>query len=126
MAFTVPTFNLTARLWRNYPTNGVLPPQIAATLTFACQLRLYKTAFLVGTAGSASGNVALLCPTHTDIRPVVSGALAADLVECPLGSGRFYRVSNVDDVAKGFGNEYRLASMQNQKQLPGGWAVPTP
>jgi hypothetical protein len=53
----------------------------------------------------------LLLPAGTDIRDF-NCALAGypyDIVEVPSGSGRWYAVGIVDDVAKGFPNEYRMA-----------------
>jgi hypothetical protein len=50
----------------------------------------------------------LLLPMRTDIRASWNGA-SEDLVEVPAGSLRFYGVYWVDDVGRGFLNEYRLA-----------------
>jgi hypothetical protein len=52
----------------------------------------------------------LLVPKLTDIRmgdPVNS----SDLVECPAASHRLYHVFYVDDVGKGFANEFRFVIM---------------
>jgi hypothetical protein len=45
-------------------------------------------------------------PAGTDLRGNLS-TTQRDLVEVPAGSGRYYEVWVVDDVAKGFFNEYR-------------------
>jgi hypothetical protein len=48
-------------------------------------------------------------PAGTDIRDEGVDPGVADCVEVPAGSGRFYLVDYVDDVAKDFPNEYRIA-----------------
>jgi hypothetical protein len=74
----------------------------------------------------------LLLPPGTDIRDdsCVSGR---DVVEVPAASGRWYFVSLVDDVGKGFPNEYRIASIGKACQridpvlFPGlFWPTPIP
>jgi hypothetical protein len=62
----------------------------------------------------------LLLPALTDVRGAITGN--QDIVEVPAGSGRFYSVAFVDDVGKGFGNEYRFALIQQLAP----WPVPTP
>lgn len=51
----------------------------------------------------------LLLPALTDIRDAACASGYTDIVEVPDGSGRWYSVEYVDDVAKGFTNEYRVA-----------------
>jgi hypothetical protein len=48
---------------------------------------------------------------------------SADTVEVPAGSGRYYAILAVDDVARGFENEYRLALAEPAYNL---WPVPIP
>ena len=76
-----------------------------------------------------TGQMWLLLPALTDIRSVVTfpggGGSKCDIVECPLGSGRFYLVISVDDVGKGFGNEFRCAAIQ-ATNLYGVWPTPIP
>jgi hypothetical protein len=50
----------------------------------------------------------VLFPKLTDIRAIWNG-VGTDIIELPAGSKRFYSVIHVDDVGKGFSNEYRLA-----------------
>ena len=50
----------------------------------------------------------LLLPKLTDVRAGWNGG-SPDLVEVPTGTHRFYLVGYVDDVAKGYANEYRIA-----------------
>jgi len=56
--------------------------------------------------GLLVANSAVLVPAGTDLRDSGCTGLA-DLVELPATSGRWYYVAYVDDVAKGFANEYR-------------------
>jgi hypothetical protein len=112
MGYHSPTFNLTANVWHVLGPI-IIPPIAPPSLTTVCQLRMYKTAFeVVGFGFTTGAVVALLVPKGTDLRPELGflvGLSAPDLVECPAGSGRYYRVRAVEDVAKGFGNEYRQA-----------------
>jgi hypothetical protein len=103
MGFPVPTFNLQVNLWRS----GALfanPP----SLSFNANLSLGERVL-----GDPHGPLSpfLLCPKLTDIRGIQTQPppYVVDLVECPAGSHRCYVVVGVEDVAKGFGNEYRLA-----------------
>lgn len=63
----------------------------------------------------------LLLPKGTDIRSTVCG-VAPDVVEVPAGTGRYYSVEMVDDVARGFANEYRFAMVLQLKN----WPAPIP
>lgn len=67
--------------------------------------------------------MALLVPRGSDIRPGLGFWGTPDTVECPAGSGRYYDVLCVDDVARGFANEYRLASLK-QRPLVGAPPIP--
>lgn len=117
MAFRIPTFNLTCNIWRG----GSLlsnPPDA----TSMCQLR--------ATGKQNSGYIAnaiiyalpeILFPAHTDVRDTFNAG-GADRFEVPAGSGRFYETAQVDDVAKGFANEYRQAIVGKI----GVWPTPIP
>jgi len=111
MAFTVPVFPLLCDIWTG--------PWLTRSLRHsgvACNLAWGKR----GNIGLGSGYIVedathqipmvLLLPKLTDIwdGSGLFGAVA-DLVECPAGSGRWYGVSNVDDIGKGFANEHRAA-----------------
>lgn len=109
--FTLPHFPLTMNIYKmTFPYNFLTK---TFRVSVPCQLRAwgshprtqYVSAF---PTGSIVGEVAVLCGPHTDIRDnACSGA--SDLVELPAGSGRWYFVVYVDDVAKGDPNEYRQA-----------------
>jgi len=125
MPFTAPTFNLTCRIRRW--TAGPYPPggPIAGSVDSPCQLRLYKTAALVVAHLASQEAIALCLPSGTDIRNY-DNVNNADLVECPKGSGLWYQVSYVNDVARGFANQYRLAGLLSLHDTPNMWAYPMP
>lgn len=123
--FILPTFNLTCNIWRYTLNPRTDPPTIAGQV---CNLQFgHKNSwgpvesFVPNTSHTAfNNNIAnyamarnLLLPVHTDIRPAWYGGVVnvgqGDFVEVPAGSGRFYGTMDVDDVAKGFTNEYRVA-----------------
>lgn len=109
MAFRIPTFNLTANVWRGLSFVGPLPPPdlvVQANLQFA-----HKSKVDIADNPGLTSLMYLLVPAGTDIRGRWQPTFQADAVEIPAGSRRFYAVIFVDDVAKGFGNEYRIAGM---------------
>lgn len=117
MAFTAPQFNLTVNLWRWATWNNTVPPGVAPDAVVMAQLRLYKTAFIMSSGAVAFIRVALCLPMRTDVRGSLGWFTALnqpDLVEAPAGTGRYYVVLGVDDVARGFANEYRIASLRQQ------------
>lgn len=109
MAYKTPTFNLTANYWH---AGGPPYPPPGQPLGTPCQLRMYRTAFMMtaNTLGSPS-TIAVLVPKGTDVRSAKISGGAADTFEIPAGSRRFYAVLAVDDVAKGFLNEYRMVCL---------------
>lgn len=117
MSYRKPVFNVDANIF-TAPDTVTDPPR----LTVDCQLRQpgklssgqdedHTWAFLWE----------LLVEPGTDIRDAFC-ASGEDLVECPAGSGRTYRVCIVDDVARGFTNEYRVAMLRKE----GTWPTPIP
>jgi hypothetical protein len=106
MAYPSPVFNLTCRI---YQAMGTGPFPLAGGIVSSCQLRLNKPGIVAASGGGAGvTGMLLLLPKGTDIRPSHL-AVVADAVQVPDGSGEYYVVSWVNDVAKGFPNEYRLA-----------------
>lgn len=131
MGFRVPSFNLTCNVWSrgDVPAGpvdiGALPaPRIA---DLGCQLRASgKLSTAQDEAHWWVFSAVLLVPAGTDLRDDFSWDGVAinkpDFVEVPAGSGRGYTVVGVDDVGKGFANEYRTAViMKNAK-----WPIPAP
>lgn len=109
MAFSVPDFNLTCNIYTGPWDVGLL------RVVSPCNLRMGRGGIqaISSDAGSflSYGNQPqLLLPAGTDIRDV-SCSLVFDNVEVPAGSGRFYCVMLVDDVGKGFPNEFRCATI---------------
>jgi hypothetical protein len=112
VGFPTPTFNVVVNCWRNAAWNASFPPIVPApSLTFNGNLQMGDKV-----AGGAiqTGYMYLAVPKLTDIRDGIKevnppAAAPNDVVEVPAGSGRFYAVVWVDDVGKGFPNEYRNA-----------------
>jgi hypothetical protein len=118
MAFTVPVFNLTANIW-TFGTHPA-PPRVVTV----CNLAMRRQVAAVYQGQSFPTDVAasmyLLMPPRTDVRGGYSST-GQDLVEVPAGTGRFYAVLWVDDVGRGFPNEYRLALIQQMAPLATPW-----
>lgn len=119
MPFTVPAFPLRVNVWRG-TTSGGGAPTFSTVGNLRCSSRypIYAPAIWPYTTMPISR--LLLLPKGTDVRG--HWAFAPDFVEVPAGSGRKYTVEDVDDIAKGFSNEYRIASIG----WAVGWPVPTP
>lgn len=142
MAFTLPTFNLTVNVWTS--------ADIATAPTFTCLGNLTpgrRSHFAVhpgGTAGALASIIStglameLLVPALTDLRGAQNAGVV-QVLEVPAGSARYYVVWFVDDIAKGFANEHRMALLkqidfQLANTLNGvgtfgtipAWPVPTP
>lgn len=142
MGFPVPTFNTPVNLWRASTVSAGPFPLPAPDLTFNANLSYAKGRNQYNFSQQVSGRlqfvigVELLCPKLTDIRGHTAALWNGDLVEVPAGSLRLYTVGFVEDVAKGFSNEYRLAiilqlssQMITYTVLPWGayaWPQPTP
>lgn len=105
--YHIPRFPLQVALWHDIPA----PPVGSPDLVFNGQLRWLNRGALTIVSFGIPGDFltrALYVPKGTDIRPSIS-ALRPDQVEVPRGSRRFYAVADVDDIAKGFPNEFRCA-----------------
>jgi len=135
MSFSVPTFNLTAGIWTGNNALPTTPPR----LTSPCNLAIGRSSrayeFRNFTIVRRDRGLSLISPAFfpagTDIRDD-SCSTGFDLVELPLGSSRWYWVTFVDDVAKGFSNEHRLAVLQKVYNYQGfftlvpQWPTPIP
>jgi len=109
MAFTLPTFNLLANIWRNgNPTTN--PPDVIANVNLCRGERAAIAQPIDVTLPNTWGEMWLLLPAGTDIRDGKAVA-GADTCEVPAGSGRFYAVQWVDDAGSGFSNEHRFAAI---------------
>jgi hypothetical protein len=118
----LPTFPLIANIWH---TGSILtgPPDVIvqAQLHVGVQHRQ-----IAGLSAPDQGLITrfIYLPKATDVRPIWAGG--ADIIECPAGSSHFYLVDDVDDVAKGFLNEFRVACVVATILTPGRtpWPVP--
>jgi len=119
MAFTVPNFNLVCAIYTGpYDSRGLHRLVSPCNLAFG---RRTQQDFNDPTAfGFGPARPTLLLPAGTDIRDISQNVASADIVEVPSSSGRWYVVNLVDDVAKGFANEYRVAALS---KLSSGYAV---
>lgn len=132
MSFNVPTFNLECDIYTGPWNTRVL--RIAGQ---ECNLQYGRrphqnSDFPLANEFSAVMN--LLLPALTDIRSTLCSYIA-DSVECPAGSGRWYLVAAVDDVGKGFDNEFRVATLLSASEAKFGtgseynglfWPTPIP
>lgn len=131
MAFSVPTFPLMAGLYRGPWTARVYVEDLPCNLAMGRRVNV-SWFDQVPQAEAVGMFYQLLFPALSDIRDL-SNAITPDVVEVPSGSGRWYGVAYVDDVGKGFVNEYRLAFAQkiyealDPTAYPGlFWPVPIP
>lgn len=122
MAYTIPNFNITADVY-----DAAASPAVAVyRLTTPCNLQFARKVNPGSAASPANtpvweATIFLLVPALTDIRDRFCPG-SEDWVEVPSGTGRWYRVVCVDDVGKGFPNEYRVAILCKDY----GWPQPIP
>lgn len=120
MSFSLPTFNLTVRLWR-WGHSVATPPDLVFAANLAYGRRVHEDTLTLS-AGPAARTpdiraltawMTLLCPGGTDVRPFNNNPPASygDCVEVPAFSGRYYFVALVEDSGKGFPNEHRVATI---------------
>jgi hypothetical protein len=126
MAFTLPTFNLTAAIRTNAATTGA--PRLLTPCNLAYSRRIANqlvSAVVSIPPGGFNPAIYLLLPAGTDVRDGLNSS-GADGVEVPAGSGRFYVVTAVDDAGKGFPNEHRVAVLSKTGNVLGFWPTPIP
>ena len=146
-AFQPPVFNSTCNIWHDVQTffygSPVIPVSGPPDVVADCQL--YVNPKMSGGLGgipfydfndprpeyvsywiSWTAQIMLRLPAGTDIRakwPFRSYETELhDVVEVPAGTGRYYVVFSVDDVHKGFTNEYRFANI-GQLFYEGPWPM---
>jgi hypothetical protein len=129
MAFRIPTFNLAVSIWRTLGLGGLyISPDVSTRGNLTMGRRSFFGMASATGVGAPFFCAELLLPVGTDIRGSWNG-VSPDAVEVPAGSGRFYSAVVVDDVAKGFPNEYRLALLHQEvggNALFGPFPVPLP
>ena len=111
MSFVLPDFSLSVDIYTGPFVGRVLRLTLNGNLAMGKRTAL--SVLPIDPADSTTGlSPQLLLPAGTDVRDVsCSGAGLADIVDCPSGSGRWYIVTNVDDIGKGYSNEHRVASL---------------
>jgi hypothetical protein len=120
MAFYVPQMPLAVNIWHGGGAGGAYAsPNITTVGNLTPGKRVNTTLGTGTTAPQGYMDMQLLLPKLTDVRAAWN-SLAADVVEVPAGSHRFYYVIYVDDVAKGFANEHRFAVLSYSME---GWAI---
>jgi hypothetical protein len=132
MAFAVPTFNLTAAIWTGPYKTKIHRFDVRCNLAFGRRIQQPVVDDLDAYSITGTLQMALLFPALTDLHDFNSGH-DNDVIECPIGTGRWYGLIAYDDVGKGFSNEYRLAVVSkiseavNPTEYPGLlWPTPTP
>lgn len=133
MAFTIPAMPLLVDVYDGPFVGRVFRFQTSGNLSTGRASR--SSAFSdTGFPGILGTDRNLLVPAGTDIRDFACGiSYPYDLVEVPSGSGRWYIVGIVDDVGKGFPNEYRMAyltkccdTVDPNNNIGSNWPVPIP
>ena len=117
--FTLPTFNITAKIWR-FGVATSDPPAVVTVANLAAGRRVLTLPGGMAGPGATLGSMLLLMPKVTDIQDAKNG-IGPDTVEVPSGTGRFYQATWVDDVSIGFPTEHRFAQL-----TWGGVVWPTP
>jgi hypothetical protein len=120
MAFTVPQFNTLCAIRTGGSLVGAPRLEVLGNLAWGKRVNVSATGG-TGIAGFLVMTMSLLLPAGTDVRGR-QNASGPDSVEVPAGSGRFYLVTFVDDVGRGFANEHRCAELQQT----GVWPTPIP
>jgi hypothetical protein len=131
VGFRVPAFPLFADFYTAGGLGGTYGlPRVHAPCNLSPGRRVLTTGLRSSPSGFIPLQMELLLPVHTDIRANWN-TVVADIVEVPAGSKRFYLCASVDDVGKGFPNEYRLAIIEyssngNASLLGGPFPAPVP
>lgn len=123
MAFVLPTFPSSVDIY-DWVAFGV---PTSLRLTSPCQLRGPNPSYAINYTSVSSFAPAslILLPALTDIRDRYNTPInRPDFVQVPAGSGRWYHVVYVDDIAKEFPNEHRYAAIAKLDPLP--WPTPSP
>jgi hypothetical protein len=131
MAYKVPDFPLKCNIYTGPPASLVLRIQEQmCNLAVGKRVHIWGGGILDYTQGAV---LELLLPALTDVRAPVQVGNAADVIEVPAGSGRWYAVLTVDDYGKGFPNEHRYAVINQVSKFAGSgefpnllWPVPMP
>jgi hypothetical protein len=121
MAYTIPVMVLQCNIGFNLSSGAT--PRLSDV---ACNLMRGRSIPVVRsgtTLLSSNESMHIALPKLTDVRGPQDMGGDPDQIECPAGTGRFYNVWFVDDVGKGFPNEYRIAGVV---ATIGSWTPPYP
>ena len=130
MPFSLPTFNVLANVFHGVaPPPPFGPPSFSVLVNWSLGRRVVtgsdNSNWLnfppVAGVGIDLFNRIMLAPAGTDLRGFYTAGVP-DFVEVPAGSGAFYMVMDVADMAKGFPNEHRCAWAVTTRLTP----LPTP
>jgi len=120
MPFRVPAFPLAINIWRA-ATGVTNPPDVVTVCNLTVGRRATATTGIPEDLDPDTVCLMAYLPKLSDVRDSYSAG-GADIVEIPAGSLRYYTVKQVDDVGKGFVNEFRFAVVV--KLAP--WPSPIP
>lgn len=126
MAYRVPGFNLLCNLYApdvpGVPGVPTSAPRIAGQPCALVYGRRVNTASSGGTSspGIPVQTIDLLLPFRTDVRGP-QDTISFDMAEVPAGTGRWYAVTFVDDIGRGYPNEHRTATLF---ALAASWTAP--
>jgi hypothetical protein len=110
MSFRLPAFNLEVDIYRTVNGSYTLANFYGTPdITEIAQLNVHWGGSMGDIRDGYFVGVEVKLPALTDVRPpyLLEGDYLGDYIDVPAGSGRMYLVKQVDDVAKGFTNEYR-------------------
>lgn len=138
MPYSIPTFPIQCDVY-----DGPWGSHAVRISGLSCNLAMGKRVYannvladftVIGTPYAFGLSPVLLVPALSDLRSHMQG-VPPDLVQVPAGSGRWYEVRDVEDVGKGFPNEYRAALLAKAYEVPGVqdpiyeglfWPIPMP
>ncbi len=120
----LPVFPLLANVW--HTGNPVTDPPDLANIKAELVVTVHHRQ-VTGTTTQNKGNITrfIYFEKGTDVRAIWPAGFP-DVVELPAGSAKYYDIVDVDDVAKGFPNEFRVAAVVVTSQVAGPWPVPYP
>jgi hypothetical protein len=127
MAYVIPSFNLSANIWRFGHNPLTTDPDTDSVCALVYGRRVQTLAILSSrlpneftTPPGEVMTMDLLLPAGTDIRGT-QDTVGCDIVEVPAGTGRYYWSLTVDDIGKGWPNEHRIAKIV---AVLGSWVAP--
>lgn len=108
MAFTVPTFPIMCKVYSGPWLTKAFRFEVECNLALGRRVQQQFQDYDVPEVQASSLQMGLLLPALTDLHDNYMNE-ENDVIEVPSDSGRWYGLECFDDVAKGFGNEYRIA-----------------